>query len=73
MKPKAFSKRLGLNKKTIANLVNTEMKRVHGGHDSSPTCPIVTGCPPCPGTAGCPPATYKFTNCLDCPPLPVTE
>ena len=73
MKPKTISKRLGLNKKTIANLVNTEMKSVHGGHDSSPTCPIVSVCRPCPVTEGCPLATYRITNCTECPPLPVTD
>ena len=31
MKPKIFSKKLNLNKKTIAHLKGNEMKEAHGG------------------------------------------
>jgi hypothetical protein len=42
MKPKALKKRFVLNKKTIVDLGKTKMSNVHGGHDSSPTCPAFT-------------------------------
>jgi hypothetical protein len=44
MKPKVFSKKLVLNKKTVANLGKAEMIEVHGGHDSRASCPVVTAC-----------------------------
>ena len=34
MKTKKFSKRLALNKKTIANLANAEMNAVKGGYET---------------------------------------
>jgi natural product precursor len=37
MKVKAFSKKLNLNKKTIAHLDNGEMKGLRGGAKSRPT------------------------------------
>jgi hypothetical protein len=58
MKIKKFSKKLSLNKKTIANLENRELKNVNGGGDDQKTksiiyeataCPSLchTFCPPC--------------------------
>lgn len=44
MKTKTFSKKLTLNKKTVADLRKKEMGKVHGGHDSSPSCPLATAC-----------------------------
>jgi hypothetical protein len=34
-----------LNKKTIADITSESMRKVQGGHDSSPTCPIINTCP----------------------------
>lgn len=58
MKPKNFSKRLILNKKTIADLNNKKMKDVLGGGDTVPwTCPYPRCFP------------YKTeTTCLECCP-----
>ncbi len=54
MKTKNLRKQLVLNKKTIANLEKTELRKVQGGHDSSPTCPIlVSVCRPCIFTIAC--------------------
>jgi len=44
MKPKKFSKRLSLNKKTIADLNNGQLDNVKGGLTQNP----------CPGTVDCP-------------------
>jgi len=45
MKPKNFSKKLTLNKKTIVNLKNGEMNAVQGGVPVSTTkVSIVTNC-----------------------------
>jgi len=49
MKPKDFNKKLRLNKKTIAHLIDDELKFVLGG-DSDP---CVFTAPLCPKTAGC--------------------
>jgi len=38
MKPKNFSKKLILNKKTVADLNNKEMKEVVGGFPNTPPC-----------------------------------
>jgi hypothetical protein len=56
MKTKKFSNKLVLNKKTVANLKNGEMKEVQGGK-SVPSCP-------CPYTDFCP--TWIFTICPPC-------
>lgn len=52
MKEKRFSKKLALNKETISNLKNDEMKGVYGGFDwtktACPSCPGIT-CHPYPG------------------------
>jgi hypothetical protein len=37
MKSKVFVKKLTLNKKTIANLKNGDMREVYGGKDMYPT------------------------------------
>jgi hypothetical protein len=57
MKIKKFNKKLGLNKKTIVNLEDRELKNVNGGGDRPPksiiydvtACPSLchTFCPPC--------------------------
>jgi hypothetical protein len=58
MKAKNFSKKLKLNKKTVANLNNGEMEAVHGGGGNSapwtncPSC-MITRCG-CPTTSGPP-------------------
>jgi hypothetical protein len=54
MKNKKFNKKLLLNKKTIANLKNGEMKKAQGGN-TGPTCPA------CPFTDFC--HTWIFTIC----------
>jgi hypothetical protein len=56
MKTKKFSKKLVLNKKTVANLENGEMKKVQGGK-------TVVSCP-CPRTEFCP--TWIFAICSPC-------
>jgi len=49
MKTKKFSKKLTLNKKTIADLNNGEMKNVHGGGDEQqPASYLLSGCMGCP-------------------------
>jgi len=35
MKPKSLNKKLMLNKTTVANITNSEMKKVHGGDTAS--------------------------------------
>ena len=49
MKTKKLSKKLTLNKNTIANLINTDMQKVHGGAGVTigPTdcCTIHPECP----------------------------
>jgi len=46
MKPKKFSQRLSLNKKTIANLNWKDMKNVYGGDQRTKFCPPITrSCP----------------------------
>jgi hypothetical protein len=55
MKQRNFSKKLSLNKKTVANLGKEEMTGIHGG-DSLPKC--VSTNLGCPFTAG-----YPFTVC----------
>ena len=57
MKTKKFNKTLVLNKKTIANLKNGEMKKVQGGK----TCPPCTGSP---FTEFC--DTWVVTICDNC-------
>jgi hypothetical protein len=68
MKAKTFSKKLVLNKKTIANVRETEMRDVHGGI-SGATCPVCTVGINCMSRT----CTDLLTNCLDCPPIPDTE
>jgi len=54
MKPMALTKKLLLNKKTIASLIKTELKNVQGGHNTTPTCPIlISVCQPCKETIPC--------------------
>ena len=56
MKKKDFNKKLALNKKTIADLGNTEMNDVKGGADTDFPCIVETDilctrdtrCPTCP-------------------------
>ena len=58
MKSKAFSKKLSLNKKTVANLNNKEMQGIYGGETVEPTiCKTrcVTDCVMC-----------TMTRCSDC-------
>lgn len=43
MKTKNFSKRLVLNKKTVANLNNHDMKNIYGGRETGAT-ECVTNC-----------------------------
>jgi natural product precursor len=49
MKSKAFNKKLSLNRKTIANLNNKEMKRTAGGFSGtkcpSICCVVIHECP----------------------------
>jgi len=59
MKPKVFSKKLKLNKKTIADLKGSEMKEVYGG-DTAPGAPTCDTCL-CRITYICPP-TYITNN-----------
>lgn len=70
MKTKKFSKKLLLNKKTIADLNNVKLKNVPGGgHDT-----VYITCPPCIVTDDgctyscetCNPATYSGNPCLPC-------
>lgn len=42
MKTKKFNKRLALNKNTVANLNNGDMRSIYGGSDTTPTRCIVT-------------------------------
>jgi rubrerythrin len=78
MKPKKLSKRLELNKKTIANLSPEMQKLVKGG--DLYTCPACgytcDGYYTCDETCTCPPETYTCntrcnSNCcfdtLECP------
>ena len=56
MKLKKFDKKLKLNKTTIANLNNGEMKAVYGVglfSDDDPTCPITYCATDCPGITVC--------------------
>ncbi len=52
MRLKHFNKKLILNKKTIAHLINNEMKGIQGGGDSPKLsdahviCPTDFSCPP---------------------------
>ena len=50
MKPKNFSKKLMLNKKTIAHLDNNEMKAAHGGTGDTgdPGCVVQVTLTECP-------------------------
>lgn len=47
MKPKTFSRKLSLNKKTIAHLNGKEMKKAHGGYIPPDTrlCIATGSCP----------------------------
>jgi natural product precursor len=49
MKTKTFSKKLSLNKKTVADLNNREMQGVHGGATEKSVCitRCVTNCDLC--------------------------
>ena len=49
MKTKKLSKKLGLNKNTIANLNTNDMSMIRGGAENTDTCN-------CPGTECCPTA-----------------
>jgi len=52
MKAKKFEKKLNLNKKTIANLVNDELGAIKGGISGSVCityCIVKTGCVICEG------------------------
>lgn len=55
MKTKKFSKRLMLNKKTVAHLDNNEMKVANGGQD-----PSAAGMCPTYGKASCPTVCYTI-------------
>jgi hypothetical protein len=44
MKSKNFNKRLVLNKKTVANLGNNEMRDIQGGFFADPTKSQLTNC-----------------------------
>ncbi len=63
MKIKKFNKRLSLNKKTIADLNNKEMKNLHGGGPVSE----LTDCPSCRATVCCPPTlgTACWVSCVE--------
>jgi natural product precursor len=65
MKPKKFSKKLGLNKITIANLNQGEMQRIFGGDDSVSIIPYV--CPPPTLTEPASKDTKCWSDCV-CPP-----
>ncbi|MDQ1352128.1 MAG: hypothetical protein QG657_2434 [Acidobacteriota bacterium] len=54
MKTKNLKKKLVLNKDTIANLANGELKAVYGGASELPTC--ATGCK----------ITFCASNCVIC-------
>jgi hypothetical protein len=81
MKTKKFSKRLALNKKTIANLSGEMQKLVKGGDFTCPgcgyTCPGYETCYTCGETCGetCP-ATCTYATCdsycdTDCAPCTI--
>jgi hypothetical protein len=64
MKTKTFVRKLVLNKKTIADITSESMKKVQGGHDSSPTCPIWATCPKTYCPKRCPiEESYPITDC----------
>jgi natural product precursor len=55
MKTKRLSKKLTLNKNTIVNLFNTDMKKVYGGDTTgSNLCTMPTGCQETCNPAVCP-------------------
>ena len=58
MKPKVFSKKLSLNKKTIAHLNGNDMKEAHGGIGKSAE---YSNCIDCTVTCG-----TCFTDCGTC-------
>jgi hypothetical protein len=53
MKPKAFSKKLVLNKKTIARLNNGDMKHAYGGTAAAFAIGDATECTNCTWTGDC--------------------
>jgi bacteriocin-like protein len=60
MKTKTFSKKLSLNKKTVANLNDKEMQGIYGGETLELTV-CITRC----GVSDC---ACTFTRCSDCCP-----
>lgn len=80
MKSKRISKKLNLNKKTIANLNVTSMRRVYGGFPN--TLPFecgpnseLTSCtllPECQYTKTCNPCAGGANSAKICPDIPAT-
>ena len=56
MKTKKFNKRLTLNKKTVSDLNDKEMKDLHGGAGTFGSCAYT-----------CSPCDTRFQTCLPCP------
>lgn len=70
MKTKKFSRKLMLNKKTVANLNGSMMGKVHGGEGDSQTpanscCMGPTDCPNCTQTCYCP-TEVTCATCVTC-------
>jgi hypothetical protein len=69
MKPKKLSKKLGLNKKTIADLNGSQMEHLKGGIDTPPVCwetDAQSNCPTmltCNTVCSCPSACSLGGNC----------
>jgi hypothetical protein len=68
MKTKKFSRKLMLNKKTVANLNGNLMGRVRGGYQNTQTdscCLVHTDCPDCTQTCNCP-TDVTCATCATC-------
>lgn len=59
MKAKKFNKKLGLNKSTVVNLNNSDLRKVYGGNVTElQETRCATGCILCP--------TEKISRCITC-------
>lgn len=74
MKTKKLSKKLSINKKTIANLHNVDLVRIIGGHVSHEyTCDTSPCDYSCWGTCGPTCGPTCATNCGTCQPQSCVE